>query len=134
MTLTCRLYMCAVTQPTIAENATNSTNLFGSTSFLTSCVLSECSQFRVRSSSLRCVQYRGSPGSGITFPSVLTSVYFLAFLGVGTWWACYKSFGRKFAVLRIALLLYSGANLILLYLYQFQFFQAALQPQDFYAR
>ena len=72
--------------------------------------------------------------SGIAYPSVISSIYFLTFLGVATWWSCYKSLGRKFAVFRILLLIYSGANLMILYLYQFQFFQEALAPEDFYAR
>ena len=72
--------------------------------------------------------------SGIAFPSVISSIYFLTFLGMATWWSCYKSLGRKFAVFRILLLIYSGANLVILYLYQFQFFQEALAPEDFYAR
>ena len=72
--------------------------------------------------------------SGIAFPSVISSIYFLTFLGVATWWSCYKSLGRKFAVFRILLLIYSGANLVILYLYQFQFFQEALAAEDFYAR
>ncbi len=72
--------------------------------------------------------------SGIAFPSILSAVYFLTFLYIATWWACYKSLGRKFAVCRILLLVYSGSNLLLLYLYQFQFFQEFLTPQSFYAR
>ena len=72
--------------------------------------------------------------SAIANPSVISSVYFLTFLGVATWWSCYKSLGRKFAVFRILLLIYSGGHLVVLYLYQFQFFQVVLEPQDFYAR
>ncbi len=72
--------------------------------------------------------------SGIAYPSVISSLYFLTFLAAATWWACYKAVGRKFAVCRVLLLIYSGAHLVLLYLYQFQFFQVALAPQDFYAR
>ena len=72
--------------------------------------------------------------SGIAYPSVISSVYFLTFLGVAIWWSCYKSVGRKFAVFRILLLIYSGAHMVLLYLYQFQFFQEALAQKDFYAR
>ena len=71
--------------------------------------------------------------SGIAYPSVISSIYFLAFLAVATWWACYKTLGSKFAVLRVVLILYAGAHLLLLYLYQFQFFQDALSPKNFYA-
>nr|QZA74858.1 piezo [Platynereis dumerilii] len=72
--------------------------------------------------------------SGVAYPSILSAVYFLTFLVVATWWACYKTFGLKFAYVRIALLFYSGAHLVLLYLYQFQFFQEALKPDDLLAR
>lgn len=72
--------------------------------------------------------------SGVAYPSILSAVYFLTFLMVATWWGCYKTFGQKFANIRIALLVYSGSHLLLIYLYQFQFFQQILDPSDFYAR
>ena len=72
--------------------------------------------------------------SGIASPSVLSAVYFLVFLSVATWWACYNRLGSKFAVVRLVLLVYCGIHLILEYLYQFHFFQEALPPDSLIAR
>lgn len=72
--------------------------------------------------------------SGIVYPSALSAVYFLSFLAVATWWACYRSLGRVFVWLRLVLLTYTGLHLLLLYLYQFQFFQDVLSSEDLVAR
>ena len=72
--------------------------------------------------------------AGIALPSLLSATYFLSFLVIATWWGCYRSLGNRFAVFRIVLLVYSALHLVLLYLYQFQFFQEALDPANFYAR
>ncbi|XP_014677335.1 PREDICTED: piezo-type mechanosensitive ion channel component 1-like [Priapulus caudatus] len=71
---------------------------------------------------------------GIVYPSGLSAVYFLAFLGIATWWACFRSLGRVFVTLRLVLLLYAALHLLLLHLYQFQFFQEALSSEDVVAR
>ncbi len=72
--------------------------------------------------------------SGIAYPSVISSTYLLVFLGVASWWGFYKPLGSKFAVIRIILIIYAGGHMILLYLYQFQFFQEAISPDNFYAK
>lgn len=72
--------------------------------------------------------------SGIILPSVLNAVYFLTFLVVGTVWACYRKLGRKFAGFRVFLLVYTGLHILLLHLYQFEFFQDFLPPDDLIAR
>ena len=72
--------------------------------------------------------------SGIAAPSVLSSVYFLAFLGIATWWACYQKLGKRFHVFRIVLLAYAGLHLVAEYLYQMQFFQEYLHPDTLLAR
>ena len=72
--------------------------------------------------------------SGIAQPSVFSAVYFLSFIGVATTWGCYKTLGKKFAVVRMLLLAYSGAHLLVLYLYQFQFLQDAIDPSSLIAR
>ncbi|KAL8575931.1 hypothetical protein ACOMHN_027329 [Nucella lapillus] len=72
--------------------------------------------------------------SGIIMPSVLSSVYFLVFLALCILWACYQSLGRRFAIFRILLMIYTGAHLLVLHLYQFQFFQDALPKDDLIAR
>ncbi|XP_077982492.1 piezo-type mechanosensitive ion channel component 2-like [Glandiceps talaboti] len=72
--------------------------------------------------------------AGIILPSVTSSVYFITFLIVVSWWSCYNSWGRKLVYVRIVMLTYCGAHLVALYLYQFQFFQTALHPDSLYAR
>ncbi|XP_070575876.1 piezo-type mechanosensitive ion channel component 2-like isoform X5 [Ptychodera flava] len=72
--------------------------------------------------------------AGIILPSVTSSVYFVTFLVVVTWWCFYKNWGRKLVYVRIVMLTYCGAHLVALYLYQFQFFQSTLHPKSLYAR
>ncbi|XP_030831614.1 piezo-type mechanosensitive ion channel component 1 isoform X4 [Strongylocentrotus purpuratus] len=67
--------------------------------------------------------------SGIIFPSAISSVYFVGFLVVVTWWSFYQSWGRVFKWIQVLWLIYSGAHVIVLYLVQFQFFQE-LVPYD----
>ncbi|XP_070191211.1 piezo-type mechanosensitive ion channel component 2-like isoform X2 [Littorina saxatilis] len=72
--------------------------------------------------------------SGIMVPSVFNAVYFLVFLVLGVLWACYMSLGNRFAYVRMVLMTYTGAHILVLYLYQFQFFQEALPREDLIAR
>ncbi|KAK7483051.1 hypothetical protein BaRGS_00025714 [Batillaria attramentaria] len=71
---------------------------------------------------------------GIMVPSVLSSVYFLLFLLLAVLWSCYLSLGRGFTYLRVVLLFYTGAHILLLHLYQFQFFQDFVPPEGLIAR
>ena len=72
--------------------------------------------------------------SGIILPSALSAVYFLTFLVIATLWACYKNLGRKFAGFRVFLLVYTGLHILVLHLYQFQFFQDYLPHTEFLPR
>ncbi|KAI8491933.1 hypothetical protein Bbelb_303060 [Branchiostoma belcheri] len=72
--------------------------------------------------------------AGITHPSFISLMYFTIFLGLATWWSCYRVIGQWFEYLRAALVGYSGTHLLLLYLYQFQFMQSELDPTSFTAR
>ena len=72
--------------------------------------------------------------SGIIVPSVFSSLYFLSFIFIATVWSLYGRLGRKFSCFRILLLIYSAAHLLVLHLYQFQFFQENVDPQSFIAR
>ncbi|GFO30475.1 piezo-type mechanosensitive ion channel component [Plakobranchus ocellatus] len=72
--------------------------------------------------------------AGVIVPSILGVMYFLVFLAILTLWGCYKSTGIRFGFLRILLLFYTGSHLVVLHLYQFQFFQDALDPSDLAAR
>ncbi|XP_035679168.1 piezo-type mechanosensitive ion channel component 2-like isoform X10 [Branchiostoma floridae] len=72
--------------------------------------------------------------AGITHPSFISLMYFAIFLGLATWWSCYRVIGQWFEYLRAALVGYSGTHLLLLYLYQFQFMQSELDPTSFTSR
>lgn len=72
--------------------------------------------------------------SGVILPSLLNALYFVVFLALATWWSLYKSLGQKFAYLRIAMAVYTALHLIVLYLYQFEFFQDALPHTEEWAR
>ena len=76
----------------------------------------------------------GTQGQCFFCSQVLSSVYFLVFLVLCVMWACYQSLGNRFSHFRILLLLYTGAHILTLYLYQFQFFQDALPRDDLVAR
>ncbi|XP_072051967.1 piezo-type mechanosensitive ion channel component 2-like [Amphiura filiformis] len=67
--------------------------------------------------------------AGVILPSAISAVYFLSFLIIITWWSLYKSWGSKFNLWMLGWLMYSGTHVILLYLYQFQFFQEILPPE-----
>ena len=75
---------------------------------------------------------------GIMLPSLASAIYFIMFLILGTVWACHKAVRlrrkRAFASVRFALMVYSGFHVITLYLYQFQFFQSSLPPDNLLAR
>ena len=75
---------------------------------------------------------------GVAQPNVISSVYFITFLFLGTFWACHRSVrfkrNRAFYCLKIFLTVYSAVHVILLYLYQFEFFQSQLSASSLYAR
>lgn len=67
--------------------------------------------------------------AGILRPSALSGVYFVVFIASMTWWALNKELGKGFAVLCRLLLLPVTAHIVVLYLYQMQWFQEFL-PRD----
>lgn len=75
---------------------------------------------------------------GIVQPNVISSIYFLTFLFLGTFWACHRSVrfkrNKAFFCLKMLLTLYSALHVTLLYLYQFEFFQSRLSDSSLYAR
>uniref|UniRef100_A0A4X2LB83 Piezo-type mechanosensitive ion channel component n=1 Tax=Vombatus ursinus TaxID=29139 RepID=A0A4X2LB83_VOMUR len=76
-----------------------------------------------------------SPLSGMMLPSLTSSVYFFVFLGLCTWWSWCQTFDPLiFSCLCVLMAIFSAGHLIGLYLYQFQFFQEAVPPGDYYAR
>ncbi|XP_071784673.1 piezo-type mechanosensitive ion channel component 1-like isoform X3 [Asterias amurensis] len=72
--------------------------------------------------------------AAVILPSAISGFYFITFLMVITWWSLYQSWGRRFYHVCIVWLLYSGAHILTLYLYQFPFFQEAVPSDGFYAR
>ncbi|XP_068418514.1 piezo-type mechanosensitive ion channel component 2 isoform X1 [Eschrichtius robustus] len=73
--------------------------------------------------------------SGMMLPSLTSSVYFFVFLGLCTWWSWCRTFDPLlFSCLCVLLAIFTAGHLIGLYLYQFQFFQEAVPPNDYYAR
>uniref|UniRef100_A0A286XJC8 Piezo type mechanosensitive ion channel component 2 n=1 Tax=Cavia porcellus TaxID=10141 RepID=A0A286XJC8_CAVPO len=73
--------------------------------------------------------------SGMMLPSLTSAVYFLVFLGLCTWWSWCRTFDPLlFSCLCVLLAIFTAGHLIGLYLYQFQFFQEAVPPNDYYAR
>ncbi|XP_036884454.1 piezo-type mechanosensitive ion channel component 2 isoform X4 [Sturnira hondurensis] len=73
--------------------------------------------------------------SGMMLPSLTSSVYFFVFLGLCTWWSWCQTFDPLlFSCLCVLLAIFTAGHLIGLYLYQFQFFQEAVPPNDYYAR
>ncbi|XP_033122825.1 piezo-type mechanosensitive ion channel component 2-like isoform X4 [Anneissia japonica] len=67
-------------------------------------------------------------------PSMISAVYFVSFLIVVTWWSLYKTTGKRFVYWQGCWMVFSGFHLILLYLYQFQFFQDNVDSGSLTAR
>uniref|UniRef100_A0A8D0HHP2 Piezo type mechanosensitive ion channel component 2 n=1 Tax=Sphenodon punctatus TaxID=8508 RepID=A0A8D0HHP2_SPHPU len=73
--------------------------------------------------------------TGMMLPSLTSAVYFFVFLGLCTWWSCCRVFDPLiFSCLCVLMAIFSAGHLIGLYLYQLQFFQEVVPPDDFYAR
>ncbi|XP_050834889.1 piezo-type mechanosensitive ion channel component 1 isoform X2 [Serinus canaria] len=73
--------------------------------------------------------------AGITLPSASSSVYFLLFMGLCTWWACHlPSSHQAFNVLCILIGIYSACHLLCLYAYQTPFVQGVFPPPTIWAR
>ncbi|XP_030812145.1 piezo-type mechanosensitive ion channel component 1 isoform X3 [Camarhynchus parvulus] len=73
--------------------------------------------------------------AGITLPSASSSVYFLLFMGLCTWWACHlPSSHQAFNVLCVLVGIYSACHLLCLYAYQTPFVQGVFPPPSIWAR
>ncbi|PSN54799.1 hypothetical protein C0J52_01988 [Blattella germanica] len=64
--------------------------------------------------------------AGILRPSALNGVYFLAFLGGMTWWACYKELQRPFGVVLHCVQVVAALHIMALFLVQLQWVQEFL--------
>ncbi|XP_015242628.1 PREDICTED: piezo-type mechanosensitive ion channel component 1 [Cyprinodon variegatus] len=73
--------------------------------------------------------------AGITLPSAFSTLYFLLFIGVCTWWACHLPISHLgFNALCVMVGFYTAGHMVCLYLYQSPLGQAAFPPQDLWAR
>ena len=76
--------------------------------------------------------------AGISVPCLISGVYFLIFLLFGTMWSLHKTLHSHYWTtlfrVRLFLMIYSGSHLLVLYFYQFQFFQSALPVKSLPAR
>uniref|UniRef100_A0A8C7YTI9 Piezo type mechanosensitive ion channel component 2 n=1 Tax=Oryzias sinensis TaxID=183150 RepID=A0A8C7YTI9_9TELE len=73
--------------------------------------------------------------TGIILPSLTSFVYFSIFLFLCTWWSLCRTFNTLiFSCMCVLMAIYSAGHIIVLYLYQFQFFQESVSPQDEYIR
>uniref|UniRef100_A0A671VEB3 Piezo type mechanosensitive ion channel component 2 n=1 Tax=Sparus aurata TaxID=8175 RepID=A0A671VEB3_SPAAU len=69
--------------------------------------------------------------TGIMLPSVTSAVYFFIFLFLCTWWSLRRTFDTLiFSCMCVLMAIFSAGHLIVLYLYQFQFFQESIPPGD----
>ncbi|CAF0897645.1 unnamed protein product [Adineta ricciae] len=66
--------------------------------------------------------------AAFVYPSIINSIYFLFFLTIAFIWSLSVKFGKKYALARSLLVVYTGIHLLIFYLYQFGFFQDVLPP------
>uniref|UniRef100_A0A8B9N1I7 Piezo-type mechanosensitive ion channel component n=1 Tax=Accipiter nisus TaxID=211598 RepID=A0A8B9N1I7_9AVES len=79
--------------------------------------------------------HRGLAWMGITLPSASSSVYYLLFVGLCTWWACHLPTSRlAFDTLCFLVGIYAGGHLLCLYAYQTPFVQGVFPPPTIWAR
>ncbi|XP_009475763.1 PREDICTED: piezo-type mechanosensitive ion channel component 1 [Nipponia nippon] len=73
--------------------------------------------------------------AGITLPSASSSIYYLLFVGLCTWWACHLPASRlAFDILCVLVGIYAGGHLLCLYAYQAPFVQGVFPPPTIWAR
>ncbi|XP_007564241.1 piezo-type mechanosensitive ion channel component 2 isoform X6 [Poecilia formosa] len=73
--------------------------------------------------------------TGIMLPSLTSFVYFSIFLFLCTWWSLCRTFNTLiFSCMCVLMAIFSAGHLLVLYLYQFQFFQESIFPEDNYIR
>ncbi|XP_056276560.1 piezo-type mechanosensitive ion channel component 2 isoform X2 [Pseudoliparis swirei] len=71
--------------------------------------------------------------TGIMLPSLTSAIYFFIFLFLCTWWSLCRTLDTLiFSCMCVLMAIFSGGHLIVLYLYQFQFFQESIPPNDYY--
>ncbi|CAL8279118.1 unnamed protein product [Lota lota] len=73
--------------------------------------------------------------TGAMLPSLTSAVYFFVFLFLCTWWSFCRTIDTLlFSCMCVLMAIFSAGHLVVLYLYQFQFFQEAIHPTDNFIR
>ncbi|XP_072587457.1 piezo-type mechanosensitive ion channel component 1 isoform X4 [Vulpes vulpes] len=73
--------------------------------------------------------------AGIAHPSAFSSVYFLVFLAICTWWACHFPISLLgFSTLCVTVGCFGAGHLLCIYCYQTPFAQTVLPPAGIWAR
>ena len=73
--------------------------------------------------------------AGVISPSLISSVYFLTFLFLGTFWACLGNAEMVFVkFVRYAMLLFCATHMAVLFVYQMDFSQDIVDKDSFPAR
>ncbi|KAG8563071.1 hypothetical protein GDO81_015919 [Engystomops pustulosus] len=73
--------------------------------------------------------------AGITVPSGFSAVYYLAFVGLCTWWACHFPISHMgLNTLSVMVGFFAGGHVICLYGYQSSFIQNLFPPGELWAR
>ncbi|XP_057713162.1 piezo-type mechanosensitive ion channel component 2 isoform X2 [Corythoichthys intestinalis] len=73
--------------------------------------------------------------TGMMLPSLTSAVYFFIFLFLCTWWSLRRTFDTLlFSCMCVLMAIFSAGHLVVLYLYQFQFFQESVAPEDGFIR
>ncbi|XP_028930668.1 piezo-type mechanosensitive ion channel component 1 isoform X3 [Ornithorhynchus anatinus] len=73
--------------------------------------------------------------AGITLPSAFSSVYYLLFVGICTWWACHFPISHLgFNTLCVMVGCFAAGHLVCLYCYQTPYIQGIFPPAGIWAR
>lgn len=72
--------------------------------------------------------------SAILEPSLISAIYFLYFLFIGSWFAFDRQFGTGYHYFRIFITIFVGLHFSLLYFYQFLMFRPLIPPDSINAR
>lgn len=72
--------------------------------------------------------------AGILRPSAISGLYFIVYLGVGTWWACSKSISRKLGIIFRIVAVPLVFHLFALYAVQFEYVQEFMAPHSQFER
>lgn len=72
--------------------------------------------------------------ASILEPSVTSSVYFLYFLMIGSWFGLNRSFGSGYHYLRIFLVMFTGVHILCVFLYQLSIVQPIIPPDNINTR